>query len=143
MPYGTQGEQVSMPLSGDQLDNAKAIVQAAKQTGVGDRGAVIGVATALQESKLQNLGDLGDLNDYDSLGLFQQRPSSGWGAPSQLTDPNYAASAFFNALKQVDGWQNMALTDAAQTVQGSAFPFAYAQWEDQAAHIVQDLWNNS
>jgi hypothetical protein len=143
MPYGTQGPQVSTPLSSDQLANAKAIVQSAKSTGVGARGAVIGVATSLQESKLNNYGHLGALNDYDSLGLFQQRPSSGWGTPEQVTNPDYSASAFFNALKQVNGWQDMPLTVAAQTVQGSAYPDAYAQWEDQAAHIVQDLWNNN
>ncbi|WP_442792200.1 hypothetical protein [Micromonospora sp. NBC_01796] len=142
MPFGTQGQQVSTPLSDEQLDNAKAIVQTAKREGVGERGAVIGVATSLQESKLNNFGHLGYLNDHDSLGLFQQRPSSGWGTPAQVTDPDYAASAFFNGLKRVDGWQHMPLTDAAQTVQVSAFPFAYAQWENQAAHIVQDLWNN-
>ncbi|MEV4627122.1 hypothetical protein AB0J90_12615 [Micromonospora sp. NPDC049523] len=142
MPFGTQGQQVSTPLSDDQLDNAKAIVQTAKREGVGERGAVIGVATSLQESKLNNFGHLGYLNDHDSLGLFQQRPSSGWGTPAQVTDPDYAASAFFNGLKRVDGWQHMPLTDAAQTVQVSAFPFAYAQWENQAAHIVQDLWDN-
>ena len=55
-------------------------------------------------------------------------------------DPTYASTAFLNALKQVDGWQDMPLSQAAQTVQGSAFPDAYAQWEDQAAHIVQDVW---
>ncbi|WP_329110459.1 hypothetical protein OG792_15970 [Micromonospora sp. NBC_01699] len=142
IPFGTQGQQVSTPLSGDQWSNAKAIVQTAKREGVGERGAVIGVATSLQESKLNNYGHLGYLNDHDSLGLFQQRPSSGWGTPAQVTDPDYAASAFFNGLKRVDGWQRLPLTDAAQTVQVSAFPFAYAQWENQAAHIVQDLWSN-
>ncbi|MFI6760973.1 hypothetical protein ACIBF5_17740 [Micromonospora sp. NPDC050417] len=142
IPYGTQGQQVSTPLSADQWDNARAIVQTAKREGVGERGAVIGVATSLQESKLENLGHLGASNDHDSLGLFQQRPSSGWGTPAQVTDPDYAASAFFNGLKRVNGWQNMPLTEAAQTVQVSAFPFAYAQWENQAAHIVQDLWSN-
>ncbi|MFK3979850.1 hypothetical protein ACI2K4_05645 [Micromonospora sp. NPDC050397] len=143
MPYGTQGQQVSTPLNDDQWSNARAIVQTAKREGVGERGAVIGVATSLQESKLNNFGHLGYLNDHDSLGLFQQRPSSGWGTPSQITDPDYASSAFFNGLKRVNGWQDMPLTVAAQTVQVSAFPFAYAQWENQAAHIVQDLWSDN
>lgn len=101
---------------------------------------MIGVATSLQESKLYNLGHLGAYNDHDSQGLFQQRPSSGWGTPDQITDPDYSATAFFNALKNVDGWQGLPLTQAAQTVQVSAYPFAYAQWEDQAADIVQQLW---
>ncbi|MET7752782.1 hypothetical protein [Micromonospora sp. NPDC005367] len=140
VPFGVQGAQSRIPLDGAQRDNAKAIIKAAKKTGVGERGAVIGVATSLQESKLYNLGNLGTSNDHDSEGLFQQRPSSGWGTPEQITDPEYAATAFFTALKNVDGWQNLPLTQAAQTVQVSAYPFAYAQWEDQAADIVQQLW---
>ncbi|TDC37135.1 hypothetical protein E1211_11460 [Micromonospora sp. 15K316] len=139
VPYGVQGAQSRIPLDDAQLANAKAIIKAAKKTGVGDRGAVIGIATSLQESKLYNLGHLGAYNDHDSQGLFQQRPSSGWGTPEQITDPDYAATAFFTALKNVDGWQNLPLTQAAQTVQVSAYPFAYAQWEDQAADIVQQL----
>ncbi|MEV4201316.1 hypothetical protein OG994_08885 [Micromonospora globbae] len=140
VPYGVQGAQSRIPLDDAQLSNAKAIIEAAKKTGVGERGAVIGVATSLQESKLYNLGHLGAYNDHDSQGLFQQRPSSGWGTPDQITDPDYSATAFFNALKNVDGWQGLPLTQAAQTVQVSAYPFAYAQWEDQAADIVQQLW---
>ncbi|MFK3979847.1 hypothetical protein ACI2K4_05630 [Micromonospora sp. NPDC050397] len=139
-PHGTQGAQSHITLSKDQLANAKAITDTAKKLGMGERGAVIAVATSMQESKLENLGHLGDMNDHDSLGLFQQRPSSGWGSPEQITDPVYASTAFLKGLKQVDGWQDMPLTDAAQKVQVSAFPDAYAQWEDQAAHIVQDVW---
>jgi hypothetical protein len=142
IPYGTQGPQSSVQLSPAQLDNARTIVRTAKKMGVGERGAVIGVATSLQESKLINFGHLGYLNDHDSLGLFQQRPSSGWGTPDQITNPEYAASAFFNGLKRVNGWQNLPLADAAQTVQVSAYPFAYAQWEQQAANIVHDVWND-
>ncbi|MFK3979571.1 hypothetical protein ACI2K4_04230 [Micromonospora sp. NPDC050397] len=140
VPHGTQGAQSHISLSKDQLANAKAITDTARKLGMGERGAVIAVATSMQESKLENLGHLGDMNDHDSLGLFQQRPSSGWGSPEQITDPVYASTAFLKGLKQVDGWQDMPLTDAAQKVQVSAFPDAYAQWEDQAAHIVQDVW---
>ncbi|MBQ0992534.1 hypothetical protein PSH03_001939 [Micromonospora sp. PSH03] len=140
IPHGIEGAQSRVPLDDAQLANARAIVDAAKKTGVGDRGAVIGVATSLQESKLYNLGHLGAYNDHDSQGLFQQRPSSGWGTPDQITDPEYAATAFFTALKNVGGWQDLPLTTAAQTVQVSAFPYAYAQWEEQAADIVQQLW---
>jgi hypothetical protein len=142
VPHGTQGAQSSISLGKEETDNAKAIVDTAKKLGMGERGAVIAVATSMQESKLQNLGHLGDLNDHDSLGLFQQRPSSGWGTSEQITDPTYASTSFLNSLKQVDGWQDMPLSDAAQAVQVSAFPAAYAQWEDQAAHIVQDVWAN-
>ncbi|MFI6225797.1 hypothetical protein ACIBCR_00595 [Micromonospora echinospora] len=140
VPHGVQGTQSRIMLDDAQLANARAIVETAKETGVGERGAVIGVATALQESKLYNLGHLGAVNDHDSQGLFQQRPSTGWGSPEQITDPEYASTAFFEALKDVRGWQEAPLTVAAQTVQVSAYPFAYAQWEEQAAEIVQRVW---
>ncbi|MFG3420461.1 hypothetical protein ACIBTZ_02730 [Micromonospora sp. NPDC049460] len=140
IPHGVQGAQSRIPLDDAQLANAKAIIKEAKETGVGERGAVIGIATSLQESKLYNLGHLGAYNDHDSQGLFQQRPSSGWGSPDQVTDPEYASRAFFEALKNVGGWQDLPLTSAAQTVQVSAYPFAYAQWEEQAADIVAQLW---
>ncbi|RGC66682.1 hypothetical protein C5N14_22405 [Micromonospora sp. MW-13] len=140
VPHGVEGAQSRIPLDDAQLENADAIIKAAKETGVGERGAVIGVATSLQESKLYNLGHLGAYNDHDSQGLFQQRPSSGWGSPDEITDPDYASKAFFNALKNVGGWQELPLTAAAQTVQVSAYPYAYAQWEDQAADVVQQLW---
>ncbi|OZV80393.1 hypothetical protein CA850_13580 [Micromonospora echinospora] len=140
VPHGVQGAQSRITLDDAQLANARAIVETAKETGVGERGAVIGVATALQESKLYNLGHLGAVNDHDSQGLFQQRPSTGWGSPEQITDPEYASTAFFEALKDVRGWQEAPLTVAAQTVQVSAYPFAYAQWEEQAAEVVQRVW---
>lgn len=141
IPYGVQGAQSSVALDDAQLANAKAIIETAKKAGVDERGAVIGVATALQESKLYNLGHLGMINDHDSQGLFQQRPSSGWGTPDQITDPEYASTAFFNGVKNVPGWRELPLTVVAQSVQVSAYPFAYAQWEQQAADIVQRLWH--
>ena len=140
VPYGAQGAQSRIPLDDAQRGNAKSIIEVAKKTGVGERGAVIGVATALQESKLYNLGHLGAYNDHDSQGLFQQRPSTGWGSVEQITDPEYSSTAFFEALKRVNGWREMPLTDAAQTVQVSAYPFHYAQWEEQSADIVSQLW---
>ncbi|ABP54842.1 hypothetical protein [Salinispora tropica] len=140
IPYGVQGAQSYIQVDNAQRANAKEIIEVAKATGVGERGAVIGVATALQESKLYNLGHLGSYNDHDSQGLFQQRPSTGWGTPEQITDPQYAATAFFEGLKNVNGWQQLPLTTAAQTVQVSAYPFHYAQWEEQAAELVAELW---
>ncbi|WP_344920427.1 hypothetical protein [Plantactinospora mayteni] len=142
VPRGVQGSQSRIDVSGERSDNVKAIVKATKKAGLGERAAVIAVGTSLQESKLENLGHLGDRNDHDSLGLFQQRPSSGWGSPDQITDPEYSTTAFLKGLKQVDGWQEMPLTDAAQKVQVSAFPDAYAQWEDQAADLVANTWNS-
>ncbi|MFI2714641.1 hypothetical protein ACH495_31420 [Micromonospora sp. NPDC018662] len=135
-----QGEQSTIPLNDEQTANAKAIIAATKKAGLPERAAVISIATSLQESKLENLGHLGDKNDHDSLGLFQQRPSSGWGSPEQITDPEYSTLAFLKGLKQVDGWQDMPLTKAAQTVQVSAYPDAYAQWEKQATDLVNQHW---
>nr|WP_030504696.1 hypothetical protein [Micromonospora purpureochromogenes] len=142
IPHGVRGAQSKIDLSDEQLANAKAIIAATKKAGMDERAAVISIATSLQESKLENLGHLGDRNDHDSLGLFQQRPSSGWGTPEQITDPEYSTLAFLKGLKQVDGWQDMPLTEAAQTVQVSAYPDAYAQWEQQAADIVAHNWNS-
>ncbi|MEO3773614.1 hypothetical protein [Micromonospora sp. B9E7] len=142
IPHGTQGEQSHITLNDEQTANVKAIIAATKKAGLPERAAVISIATSLQESKLENLGHLGDMNDHDSLGLFQQRPSSGWGTPEQITDPEYSTTAFLKGLKQVDGWQDMPLTEAAQTVQVSAYPDAYAQWEQQAADLVGQYWNS-
>ncbi|WBC15674.1 hypothetical protein O7600_02225 [Micromonospora sp. WMMA1998] len=141
IPHGVQGAQSHIDLDDEQTANAKAIIAATKKTGMDERAAVISIATSLQESKLENLGHLGDRNDHDSQGLFQQRPSSGWGTVEQITDPEYSTTAFLKALKQVDGWQDMPLTVAAQTVQVSAYPDHYAQWEQQAADIVAQHWN--
>ncbi|MEU4476412.1 hypothetical protein [Micromonospora sp. NPDC023888] len=137
-----QGDQSHITLNDEQIANAKAIIGATKKAGLPERAAVISIATSLQESKLENLGHLGDMNDHDSLGLFQQRPSSGWGTPEQITDPAYSTTAFLKGLKQVDGWQDMPLTQAAQTVQVSAYPDAYAQWEQQATDLVGQHWNS-
>ena len=97
------------------------------------------MATALQESNLHNLGDLGARNDHDSLGLFQQRPSSGWGTAKQIQDPTYAATAFYKGLVQVPGWDAMPLTKAAQKVQVSAYPEHYAKHEAEAGDIIAAL----
>ncbi|MDO3684144.1 hypothetical protein [Micromonospora sp. C28ISP2-4] len=142
IPHGVQGEQSRIELNDEQVANVKAIIAATKKAGMDERAAVVSIATALQESKLENLGHLGDRNDHDSQGLFQQRPSSGWGTVEQITDPEYSTTAFLTGLKQVDGWQDMPLTKAAQTVQVSAYPDHYAQWEQQAADLVAEHWNS-
>ncbi|WP_405096223.1 hypothetical protein [Micromonospora sp. NBC_01412] len=142
IPHGVQGKQSRIDLGGEQTANVKAIIAATKKAGLDERAAVISIGTSLQESKLENLGHLGDRNDHDSQGLFQQRPTSGWGTPEQITDPEYSTLAFLKGLKQVDGWQDMPLTEAAQTVQVSAYPDAYAQWEQQAADLVTQHWNS-
>ncbi|MFC8620601.1 hypothetical protein ACFT9M_29860 [Micromonospora purpureochromogenes] len=142
IPHGVQGKQSRIDLGSEQTKNVKAIIAATKKSGMDERAAVVAIATSLQESKLENLGHLGERNDYDSQGLFQQRPSSGWGTVEQITDPEYCAKAFLKGLKQVDGWKDMPLTKAAQTVQVSAYPDHYAQWEQQAADLVAKHWNN-
>ena len=142
MPHGVQGEQSRIELDDEQVGNVKAIIAATKKAGMDERAAVVAIATAFQESKLENLGHLGERNDHDSQGLFQQRPSSGWGTVEQITDPEYSTTAFLKGLKQVDGWQDMPLTVAAQTVQVSAYPDHYAQWEQQAADLVAQHWNS-
>ncbi|WP_405105065.1 hypothetical protein OG559_17320 [Micromonospora sp. NBC_01405] len=142
IPHGVQGDQSRIDLNAEQTANVKAIIAATKKADMDERAAVISIGTALQESKLENLGHLGDRNDHDSQGLFQQRPTSGWGTVEQITDPEYSTLAFLKGLKQVDGWQDMPLTKAAQTVQVSAYPDHYAQWEQQAADLVAEHWNS-
>ncbi|SCF17555.1 hypothetical protein GA0074696_3172 [Micromonospora purpureochromogenes] len=142
IPHGVQGKQSRIDVGAEQTKNVKAIIAATKKSGMDERAAVVAIATSLQESKLENLGHLGERNDFDSQGLFQQRPSSGWGTVEQITDPEYSTTAFLKGLKQVDGWQDMPLTEAAQTVQVSAYPDHYAQWEQQAADLVAKHWNN-
>jgi hypothetical protein len=92
-------------------------------------------ATAQQESRLRNL----DHGDRDSLGLFQQRPSQGWGSEVQVQDPVYAAGKFFDHLVRVRGWETGRLTEVAQRVQRSGFPEAYQQWEPMATQLADAL----
>jgi hypothetical protein len=115
-----------------QAANATTITAVGKQLGLPDHAVTIALATALQESQLHNLA----YGDRDSLGLFQQRPSQGWGSPAQLMSPTYAATAFFNALARVPDWQTRSITSAAQAVQRSNAPQAYAQWEPLARTLA-------
>src|SRR5690349_7364179 len=115
-------------LDPEQAGNAAIIAAVAVKRGVPPRAATIGIATAMQESKLVNLPG----GDRDSIGLFQQRPSQGWGTPAQVRDPVYATNAFYDVLVKVEGYQNLPITAAAQKVQRSAFPSAYADHEPEA-----------
>lgn len=130
-------------LSDEQVRNAAIIISVGQEMDVPARGWVIAIATALQESWLRNLGYLGEDNDYDSLGLFQQRPSQGWGTTEEIMDPRYAATKFYEALLRVTGWESMALTVAAQDVQNSAYPTAYRDNETLATEIVNTLTNGA
>jgi murein DD-endopeptidase MepM/ murein hydrolase activator NlpD len=130
-------------LSQEQIRNAAVIISVGQQMNIPPRGWIIAIATALQESTLHNYGNLGSRNDHDSLGLFQQRPSMGWGTPAQVMDPAYAARKFYERLLQVSGWQALPLTSAAQRVQRSAFPDAYAKHEPLATVVVNSLTNGA
>jgi hypothetical protein len=129
------GNQRDARLDAAQVANARIIVGVSHQLRLPPRAAVIAVATARQESGLRNL----PYGDRDSLGLFQQRPSTGWGTPAQILDPIYASRSFYSQLVQLPGWQQLPLTVAAQAVQRSAFPNAYAPWELLATRVVAGL----
>lgn len=120
-----------------QWDNARSIVAVVRARALPVYAAVLAVATALQESLLENLTEA---VDCDSLGLFQQRPSTGWGTPEELTDPAYAAGAFLDALlARVPNYRSLPLWQAVQAIQASAYPQRYAQWELQAATMVRTI----
>ena len=126
-------------VTNEQVANARTIAQVAHDRGLPDRAIVIALATAQQESRLRNL----DYGDRDSLGLFQQRPSAGWGTAAQVQDPVYAANRFYDHLVQIPGWETGDLTTVADAVQRSAFPLAYRQWtgfaQSLAAAISSDV----
>ncbi len=122
-------------LTQEQRQNASIIVSTARDLGAPPRAWVIALAAAMQESNLRNI----PYGDRDSEGLFQQRPSQGWGTQAEVTDPVHATTAFIQRLLAVPGWDAMALTDAAQLVQRSAFPDAYRQWEGLATQLVTQL----
>ncbi|MFI7586208.1 C40 family peptidase [Spongisporangium articulatum] len=147
--YDTSGAQAStcltvgnvagqtIQLDDGQLANARTIISVGRELDVPARGQVVAVATALQESTLRNL----DYGDRDSLGLFQQR--AGWGSAASRTDPRSAAEMFYTGgmagqpgLLDISGWTTMSITVAAQAVQRSAFPNAYARWESLAGGLV-------
>jgi len=106
-----------------------------QRRGLPPRATTIAIATAFQESKIHNI----DYGDRDSVGLFQQRPSQGWGTREQILNPRHSIRRFYNGLEKVKGYENMSITDAAQRVQRSAFPGAYAQHEDYARALASSL----
>lgn len=122
----------SVPLTSEQLGNATTIAEVGQARGLPERAVVIALATAMQESRLRNL----DYGDRDSLGLFQQRPSQGWGAPHEVRDPAYAAGKFYDHLLQVPDWQAGELTLVADAVQRSAYPLAYGKWSAMATELA-------
>jgi hypothetical protein len=127
----------SMVLTSEQVQNAATIAAVARDRGLPERALVIALATAQQESRLRNL----PYGDRDSLGLFQQRPSQGWGTEAQVQDPSYAAGKFFDHLVTIPGWDTGRLTDVAQAVQRSGFPEAYQRWEPMATELALGLYS--
>jgi hypothetical protein len=118
-----------------QMANAATIAAVGMRRKMPAQAVVIALATALQESKLENR----DHGDRDSLGLFQQRPSQGWGTAADIQDPRYASDKFYSALKKVKGWKTMRITEAAQKVQRSAYPNAYEKWADESEVLAKAL----
>ena len=125
--------QTALTLDGEQAANAATIAAVGRRLGLPDHAVTVALATAIQESGLHNLRS----GDRDSLGLFQQRPSQGWGPPSAILTPRRSAAAFYARLRKVRGWRQLSVNDAAQAVQHSGQPTAYAQWEDQARALAQ------
>lgn len=126
--------------------NAADIIAVGKGMGVPERGIIIALMTSLQENALKNTPD----GDRDSVGLFQQRPSAGWGTAEQVHDPKYAAAAFYGGpegpnkgnppgLLDYPGWESKGLGEAAQTVQISAYPYEYSKWENTARQLYSVL----
>jgi hypothetical protein len=126
-------------LDTDQAAEAAVIVAASVRRELPPRAAVIGLATAMQESKIRNL----DYGDRDSVGVFQQRPSQGWGRAAKIMDPYYASNRFFAALEQVDRYAELPVAEAAQRVQRSADGSAYAQHVPDARVLASALTGRS
>lgn len=135
----TVGGQRSATLDSEQAANAALIIRVGRELGIPDRGIALALATGMVESGLRNL----DWGDRDSLGIFQQRPSTGWGTPAQIMDADRSTRVFYGGrndpnghmtrgLLDIAGWESMPFTSAAQAVQISAYPDKYGQWETQA-----------
>ncbi|MGR6921106.1 hypothetical protein ACU635_43280 [[Actinomadura] parvosata] len=133
---GTANKVGKIGLTTEQIRNAVIVIRVAVERDLPWRAAVIGIATTLQESYLDN-SVVGD--DGTAFGIFQQRPVSGWGTVATATNPEAAAGKFYSRLVKVKRWQTRPLTEAAQAVQRSAYPNAYAKHENKAEVIVAKL----
>jgi hypothetical protein len=129
----------SVDFDPSQTAYAATIEAVAEKRGLPARAATIAIATAIQESKLRNL----QYGDRDSVGLFQQRPSQGWGTVEQIRDPVYATNKFYDALVKIDGYEGMRITEIAQKVQKSAYPEAYADHEQEGRLLASSLSGHS
>jgi hypothetical protein len=124
-----------------ELANARTVIGVGKGAQIPEQGQVIALMTAMQESKFVNYTTP---VDHDSLGIFQQRPSTGWGTPEQITDVPTSSKSFYGVapfgsnpgLIQIDGWPSLPPGEVCQAVQRSAFPDRYAQWEQFARDLL-------
>ncbi|WP_187363947.1 heavy metal transporter [Streptomyces piniterrae] len=132
---GAEGDTAEYELTPEQAANAATISAVASSRGLPERAVTIALATAMQESGLRNI----DFGDRDSVGLFQQRPSQDWGTVKQIMDPVYSAGEFYRHLAKVPGYSRLPLTVAAQKVQRSGYPQAYAKHEANAARLTGAL----
>ncbi len=145
---GSESPEASLgavPLNEEMRENALLIIATARELGVRDYGIIVALAAAAQESGLINVNH----GDRDSLGLFQQRPSAGWGSAVQVVDPAWSIPAFFRGvdgpqgstvgLLDIEAWESMSVAQAAQAVQISGFPNHYAKWEDAARGWLAEL----
>lgn len=129
------GAPVRFGLSGEQADNAATIAAVGVKLGMPNHAVTVALATAMQESELYNLPS----GDRDSVGLFQQRPSQGWGTRTEILDTVYASTAFYERLRRQPDWHDLSVAEAAQLVQRSGAPSAYAQWEPRARAYARAL----
>lgn len=137
VPLNPQGKQSQPSWNEEQTKNAAIITNVARTRNLKPRAAVIAVATAMQESTLKRDPEHRDL---DSRGLFQQRPSQGWGTVEQVLDPIYSSNKFYDGLVKIPNWDTKGLAHVAQGVQRSAFPDEYAKWETSAGKLVAQVW---
>ncbi|GLJ61566.1 hypothetical protein GCM10017576_16960 [Microbacterium barkeri] len=144
--YDSPQDQLTSSLNAPQTENAQMIIRIGRELGIPDKGIAIALATAMVESSLRNVS----WGDRDSLGLFQQRPSTGWGTEEQILDRDYSIRVFYGGagdpnghttrgLRDIPGWESMEFGEAAQTVQISAFPDRYRRWEQQAYSWLAQL----
>lgn len=135
---GGGGQQIDgQQWSPEQMDNAETITQTAAARRLPRRAAVIAIAAAITESTLKNVPH----GDRDSVGLFQERPSAGWGTPEDILNPVYATNKFFDHLLAISGWPSMPVGQAAQAVEVSAFPDRYSSHESAATKLVDRFWS--
>ncbi|WP_424184472.1 C40 family peptidase [Actinokineospora sp. G85] len=133
-PAGS-GAEAAANLTGEQRGTVAAIIQIGQQRELPPLAWQVAIQAGMTESGLRSLS----YGDRDSLGIFQMRPSMGWGTPAQVTDPTYAINKFYDVLLDVPGWEGQRPGDSAQDVERSAFPDRYHRWESMAAHLIGDV----